>query len=102
MIEAKPVVDLTTALGLSRDGEGVVSTAPRFRFIKFRFPQQKIFLPEAKVQVDFHLQRQNDLSQGAPVGIFETDNEAVAKELVALVTLRKGTDADLFIHCDNK
>ena len=88
MPEAKTIVDLQTALGLSRDGEGVVSVAPKFRFIKIRFPKQKIYLPVAKLDIEFRLQRQNDQSQGAPVGIFETDDEAVAKELAEIIVAK--------------
>ena len=84
MSAAKQVVDFNEALGLTRDGAGAKTSAPRFRFQKIRFPKQKIFLREARFEVEFRVPRQNDISQGAPVGIFETDNEAVANELAQI------------------
>lgn len=88
MSEAKTVVELEEALGLQRDGSGAVTPAPRFRFVKIRFPKQKVFLPQAKLEIEFRLQRQNDPSQGPPVGLFETDDEAVAKELAEIIAVK--------------
>lgn len=96
-MDQKPVIDLDKALGLTRDGEGAVNTAPRFRFVKIRFPKQKVLLPKAGVTIEFRLLRQNDPSQGAPVGIFETDDVAVARELAEIMVAK----SDLCIVRDN-
>jgi hypothetical protein len=84
MSAAKQIVELDQALGLTRDGDGPVRLAPRFRFNKIRFPKQKVRLPLSKTEIEFRVPRQNDVNQGAPVGIFETDDEAVANELMQL------------------
>lgn len=78
-------MDLDAALGLTRDGQGMVAHVPKFRFIKTQFPAQKIFLTGLKKEIKFHIPRQNDLARGTSVGVFETDDDAVATELLALV-----------------
>lgn len=90
----KSVLTMEEALGLSRGSDGVVQKQPRFRFLKIRFPKQKIFLPVAKVEVEFRVPRQNDVTQGPPPGVFETDDEAVAKELAEVIAK---SESNLFI-----
>lgn len=90
MADAKPVVDLDKALGLSRDAGGSVIPAFKYRFIKVRFPSQKVKLSGAKIDIEFRVTRQNDVSQGAPVGVFETNDDAIALELAEMIS--KKTD----------
>lgn len=78
-----PVVDLDSALGITRDGLGIVAHVPKHRFTKTQFPAQEIKLPNRTVK--FHVPRQNDHSAGASVGIFETDDDDLAKTLRDLV-----------------
>lgn len=83
MTTAIPVVDLDAALGVERDGSGIVSHVPKHVFTKTQFPAQGIKVLGR--QITFRIPKQNDANSGPPVGIFETDDDELAQNIRSLI-----------------
>jgi hypothetical protein len=93
-VTAVPVVDLDNALGISRDGQGIVTHTPKHRFTKTKFPSQGVNVLGKKVL--FRIPKQNDPNTaGAPVGIFETDDDELAQNIRSLIAT---AETPLFIQ----
>lgn len=93
---ACPVVDLDSALNISRDGSGMVAHVPRHRFVKTQFPAQEVKVLDRTIK--FRVQKVNDPAQGYPVGIFETDDDKLAENLKAIIA---NSPRPLFIQYQN-
>lgn len=80
---AIPVVDLDAALGITRDGSGIVAHVPKHRFVKTQFPAQEVKVLGRSIK--FRVSKLNDPSQGFAVGIFETDDDVLAQNLQTVI-----------------
>lgn len=83
MTTAVPVVDLDAALGVTRDGQGIVVHVPKHRFTKTQFPSQPLNVLGRRIL--FRIPPQNDADAGAPVGIFDTDDDELAQNIRSLI-----------------